>query len=1134
MEASAGGYQTRNPDQGLAVRFEAGGVALGPLRLGDAWVWSLSLSGYGEPGRVRPVAAGERVAQGTRLEYRRGAVTEWYDNRPEGIEQGFTLSQPPRAGAEAIELRLRLHGTLHAELDPDGRGARLKDSRGQAVLAYRQLDVVDARGRHLPARMALADDGLSLRVDTRNAAWPITVDPLIYDIQQKLTAQNSDGSDDPDKNGNFGVSVAQSADGSTVLVGAEGARVGGKAEAGAAYVYSWSGSEWRIQQKLTAQNADGREDPDKNANFGRSVALSGDGNQALIGAANADIDGKSHAGAVYAYQRTGTRWQIQQKLQAQSPEDPDDVRANANFGHAVALSVDGGTALIGADGGRVSGKKEAGAAYVYGWGGAAWAIQAKLIAQRPGDPDDARANANFGHAVALSSDGGTALIGADDARVSGKARAGAAYVYGRDGNGWAIQAKLIAQTPSDPDDSGANASFGEAVALSADGNTALVGADGAKMPGTGKLFPNGKAKAGAAYIYRRSEGGWQIQQKLLAQKPGTPAEDDTEKDAFFGQAVALSADGATALIGANGADGPEGQAQAGAAYVYSRTGTDWSIQQKLRAQTPDGNWDAKANGLFGYAAALSPDADTVLVGANAGAGAVYVFNPSQYTLAVTMPANGKITSAPPGISCGGASTLCSKDFPRAATVTLTAAPNKGYVVAGWTGCDSSSGPTCTMTMNAAKSVTATFSAGYSLTVSQPGGGGGTVTSNPAGINCGNTCSSGFVAGTVVTLNPQPASGYAFQGWSGCDSTSGSGNQQTCTVTINAARAVTATFGPLYALTVNQVGGVGVRLLSNPSGIDCGSTCSGQFVTGTVVILRSQTAPGYVLTGWTGCDSTSGSGNQQTCTVTMSAARSVTATFSAGYSLTVTQAGGGGGTVTSNPAGINCGGNCSSQFVTGTVVTLTSQTAAGYLLTGWTGCDSTSGSGNQQTCTVTMNAARSVTPQFSTTLTVNRIGGAGGGVVVSSPNGIACGGFCTSTFAAGTAVTLTLQPASDGVFEGWTGCDSTSGSGNQQTCTVILNGAKSVTATFVTLYTLTVNRTDAPTNFAGGPMSSSPPGVNCGGACSYTFAAGTQVTLTAEALPGYALDWLDCDSKTANTCTVTMNSNRTVVAWFGEQ
>src|SRR5204863_178643 len=159
------------------------------------------------------------------------------------------------------------------------------------------------------------------------------------------------------------------------------------------------------------------------------------------------------------------------------------------------------------------------------------------------------------------------------------------------------------------------------------------------------------------------------------------------------------------------------------------------------------------------------------------------------TLAVVRQGDGTgtVTSTPAGLGCG---TTCTAQFPSDSQVTLAAAPAANSLFTGWTGCDSVSGTTCTVSMTNARSVTAIFMLKrFTLTVSMTGIGKGTVTSSPAGINCGAACKSDFVIGTAVTLTATPATLSVFTGWTGCDSSNGS----TCTVTMGANKAVSANF-----------------------------------------------------------------------------------------------------------------------------------------------------------------------------------------------------------------------------------------------------------------------------------------------------------------------------------------------------
>ena len=149
-------------------------------------------------------------------------------------------------------------------------------------------------------------------------------------------------------------------------------------------------------------------------------------------------------------------------------------------------------------------------------------------------------------------------------------------------------------------------------------------------------------------------------------------------------------------------------------------------------------------------------------------------------------------TSPNQINCGA---NCSASYDYGTIVTITAQPTTGSTFFAWTGCDSTVGNTCTVTMNSAKSVTAVFNLQiFTLTASKTGMGNGTVTSTstPSGsdqINCGSKCSASYSYGTAVRLSPNPDLLSGFSGWTGCDSVSGT----TCIVTITAQRRVTANY-----------------------------------------------------------------------------------------------------------------------------------------------------------------------------------------------------------------------------------------------------------------------------------------------------------------------------------------------------
>jgi hypothetical protein len=204
---------------------------------------------------------------------------------------------------------------------------------------------------------------------------------------------------------------------------------------------------------------------------------------------------------------------------------------------------------------------------------------------------------------------------------------------------------------------------------------------------------------------------------------------------------------------------------------------------------------------------------------------------------------------------------------------------------------------------------------YTLTVSKLGAGSGTVTSSPSGINCGDTCTYQFVAGTTVTLTATPDSSSSFNSWSG-DAT---GTNTATTVTMISDKTVYAEFDLVYYnLTVTKSGTGTGTVISDPAGINCGNTCTYQFVANTNVTLTATPDASSSFSGWSG-DAT---GTNTTTTVTMSGNKNVTATFVPLYTLTITKSGAGTGTVTSNPSGVNCGATCSYKFAFNNSVTFT--------------------------------------------------------------------------------------------------------------------------------------------------------------------------------------------------------------------
>ncbi|MBI5730430.1 MAG: DUF11 domain-containing protein, partial [Ignavibacteriales bacterium] len=232
-----------------------------------------------------------------------------------------------------------------------------------------------------------------------------------------------------------------------------------------------------------------------------------------------------------------------------------------------------------------------------------------------------------------------------------------------------------------------------------------------------------------------------------------------------------------------------------------------------------------------------------------------------------------------------------------------------------------------------------------------------------------------------------------------------------------------------------------------------------------------------------------------------------------------------GTVTSNPAGIYCGAACTATFDAGTNVTLTASPDPSATFSGWGG----DASGSSSSVTITMDGNKNVDALFQQqtfTLTVSK-SGSGGGTVRYTPaagSEINCDdAVCIFTLTVGSTVTLVATPDANSTFTGWSG-DAT---GTSSSVTLTIDGNLTVTAAFTKIqYTLTINRTGS------GTVTSNPAGIYCGAACTATFDAGTNVTLTASPDPSATFSgWGGDASGTSSPVTITMDGNKTVNATF---
>ncbi|WP_319560418.1 FG-GAP repeat protein [Marispirochaeta sp.] len=323
----------------------------------------------------------------------------------------------------------------------------------------------------------------------------------------------------------FGMAVCLSPDGSTAIVGSPNNDSSGSC-AGAAYIFTGSGSTWTQAVKLSAStSSDGSQ---VNDNFGVSVSLSSDGSVALVGALGDDTLQTANVGSVYIY--SGIAWSNEVWI-------PSPYVDHVKFGETVCLSSDGMTALIGAP----SIYSAQGRVFFYSYNASTgWTVKSQF-GTGLSSPYDSNNGDRFGSSLALSSDGSVALIGAE-----GK---GAAYVYSESmGNKWGGFVDIGSL--------GGGSGFGCSVSLSSGGSIALVGAQSDQQNGAAYLFTG---------VFDSTDF---LQPSTWTQKARIAAADGASADCF-GKSVSLSETGTTAIIGTyqNDVDDTEG-ADSGSVYSY--------------------------------------------------------------------------------------------------------------------------------------------------------------------------------------------------------------------------------------------------------------------------------------------------------------------------------------------------------------------------------------------------------------------------------------------------------------------------------------------------------------------------------------------------------------------------------------
>lgn len=401
------------------------------------------------------------------------------------------------------------------------------------------------------------------------------------------------------------------------------------ANAGAVYVFARTATGWKPQAYVKASNT-GADD-----RFGISLALSADGAMLAVGArgeasAATGVDGDQQddsaidAGAVYVFTRRAGLWAQQAYLKASNADEGD------NFGGQVAISADGTTLAVAAENEAssaidVNGDELddsaplSGAVYVFTRAAAAWTQQAYIKASNTESEDF------FGTTIALSGDGDTLAVTApgESSSASGidgdqlndaRPLSGAVYVFFRTDGNWKQQAYVKASNPD------INDAFGRGLSLSASGSTLAIGATGEDSAATGAngdQADNSAASAGAVYVLQRAVDVWA--QTAYLKAPNTGAGD------LFGISVSLSGEGDVLAVGASGEDSAargidgnqidETSSNSGALYVLKRSDDTWVPRSYVKASNAD------RSDLFGGCVSLSREGTTLAAGAAAEASA---------------------------------------------------------------------------------------------------------------------------------------------------------------------------------------------------------------------------------------------------------------------------------------------------------------------------------------------------------------------------------------------------------------------------------------------------------------------------------------------------------------------------------
>ena len=588
-----GVFRAPNRAQGFVTTFASRGIRVTPRAGGaSAWHLALELAGVGPGGRVREVEGGIASAEGTRFRLERAGLEEWFVNRPDGLEHGFTIDAPPvgLSSDDSLAVELAVGGTLRAMIVEGGRAAELLQGNVR-VLRYGGLEVRDASGTELRSHMETDRDGrrIHLVADVRGARWPVTVDPVLT-----TTGWRAEG----DQGGaSFGSSVASAGDVNgdgydDVIVGAPDFDNGATSE-GSAFVFHGSVAGLSSTPAWTAEG------DLANAHFGSSVARAGDVNgdgysDVIVGAYGHD-NGATDEGRAYVFHGSATG------LSATAAWTVESNQAGARLGESVAtagdVNGDGYSDVIVGAPRYDDGQSDEGRAYVYHGSASGLSISPSWTSN--GDQAYAELGKSVATAGDVNGDGYADIVVGAYLFDNGESNEGRAWVYHGSVSGLLTSPSWFAESNQ------ASAYFGLSVASAGD-----VNGDGfADVVVGASEYDHGEINEGRAFVFHGSAAGVSATAAWTAEA--------NQAGAYFGRSLAgagdVDGDGYDdVIVGADQYDTPEDAA--GRVYVFHGSATGLRV---------DATWTGQSHvaaDWLGYSAASAGDVNgdgyaDVIVGA---------------------------------------------------------------------------------------------------------------------------------------------------------------------------------------------------------------------------------------------------------------------------------------------------------------------------------------------------------------------------------------------------------------------------------------------------------------------------------------------------------------------------------------